>query len=122
MCVSGLPGAQSWKCSCDVTFSQPKHSFVTMVATLSGTQRRGPNARFSGPIQYALIAREGHQRHCRPRISERCAVRSALSDDRGDAAARVAAQCSAATLRATLLSPTRAARCSSRLDRHYACA
>jgi hypothetical protein len=33
MCVSGLPGAQSWKCSCDVTFSQPKHSFVTMVAT-----------------------------------------------------------------------------------------
>jgi hypothetical protein len=77
MCVSGLPGAQSWKCSCDVTFSQPKHSFVTMVATLSGTQRRGPNARFSGPIQYALIAREGYQRHCRPRISERCAVRLA---------------------------------------------
>jgi len=88
MCVSGLPGAQLWKCSCDVTFSQPKHSFVTMVATLSGTQRRGPNARFSGPIQYALIAREGHQRHCRPRISERCAVRSALSAVVGDAPAR----------------------------------
>jgi hypothetical protein len=33
MCVSGLPGAQSCKCSCEVTFSQPKHSFVTMVAT-----------------------------------------------------------------------------------------
>ena len=33
MCVSGMPGAQSCKCSCEVTFSQPKHSFVTMVAT-----------------------------------------------------------------------------------------
>ena len=33
MCVSGLPGAQSCKCSCEVTFSQPKHSFVAMVAT-----------------------------------------------------------------------------------------
>jgi hypothetical protein len=32
-CVSGMPGAQSCKCSCEVTFSQPKHSFVTMVAT-----------------------------------------------------------------------------------------
>jgi hypothetical protein len=33
MCVSGMPGAQSCKCSCEVTFSQPKHSFVIMVAT-----------------------------------------------------------------------------------------
>jgi hypothetical protein len=33
MCVSGMPGAQSCKCSCEVTFSQPKHSFETMVAT-----------------------------------------------------------------------------------------
>ena len=33
MCVSGMPGAQSCKCSCEVTFSQPKHSFVAMVAT-----------------------------------------------------------------------------------------
>ena len=33
MCVSGTPGAQSCKCSCEVTFSQPKHSFVIMVAT-----------------------------------------------------------------------------------------
>src|SRR5260370_37219464 len=36
MCVSGMPGAQSCKCSCEVTFSQPKHSFVTMVATPFG--------------------------------------------------------------------------------------
>jgi hypothetical protein len=36
MCVSGMPGAQSCKCSCEVTFSQPKHSFVIMVATNSG--------------------------------------------------------------------------------------
>src|SRR5262249_24189054 len=28
-----MPGAQSCKCSCEVTFSQPKHSFVIMVAT-----------------------------------------------------------------------------------------
>jgi hypothetical protein len=34
MCVSGMPGAQSCKCSCEVTFSQPKHSFVIMVATV----------------------------------------------------------------------------------------
>ena len=27
MCVSGLPGAQSCKCSCEVTFSQPKPFF-----------------------------------------------------------------------------------------------
>src|SRR6516165_9836427 len=33
MCVPGMPGAQSCKCSCEVTFSQPKHSFVIMVAT-----------------------------------------------------------------------------------------
>ena len=33
MCVSGMPGAQSCKCSCEVTFSQPKHSFVIMIAT-----------------------------------------------------------------------------------------
>src|SRR5262249_40685776 len=33
MYVSGMPGAQSCKCSCEVTFSQPKHSFVIMVAT-----------------------------------------------------------------------------------------
>jgi len=33
MCVSGMPGAQSCKCSCEVTFPQPKHSFVIMVAT-----------------------------------------------------------------------------------------
>jgi hypothetical protein len=34
MCVSGMPGAQSCKCSCEVTFAQPKHSFVTMVRHL----------------------------------------------------------------------------------------
>ena len=33
MCVSGRPGVQSCKCSCEVTFSQAKHSLVTMVAT-----------------------------------------------------------------------------------------
>ena len=41
MCVSGMPGAQSCKCSCEVTFSQPKHSFVIMVATPFLEQRRG---------------------------------------------------------------------------------
>ena len=28
MCVSGMPGAQSCKCSCEVTFPHPKHYFV----------------------------------------------------------------------------------------------
>jgi hypothetical protein len=96
MCVSGLPGAQSWKCSCDVTFSQPKHSFVTMVATLSGTQRRGPNARFSGPIQYALIAsgrafparRETDFRRQRRKTNTRCSVcRFDPGDHRGSSRA-----------------------------------
>jgi hypothetical protein len=48
-CVSGMPGAQSCKRSCEVTFSQPKHSFVTMVATLSGTAARCGGLRVVAP-------------------------------------------------------------------------
>ena len=57
MCVSGMPGAQSCKCSCEVTFSQPKHSFVIMVRTpfWNSGEVRMP---VLGPDQCALIARE----------------------------------------------------------------
>ena len=70
MCVSGMPGAQSCECSCEVTFSQPKHSFVIMVATFL-EQRRGsrglrvmaPRIRSSGTPHCSAI--EGNTAHHR---------------------------------------------------------
>ena len=32
-CVSGMPGAQSCKCSCEVTFSQPPRSAPCLLPT-----------------------------------------------------------------------------------------
>src|SRR5260370_23999469 len=65
MCVSGMPGAQSCKCSCEVTFSQPKHSFVIMVATPfwnSGEVRM----RVLGARSVRIDSTRAHQRHCHP--------------------------------------------------------
>src|SRR5262245_22262421 len=85
-----MPGAQSCKCSCEVTFSQPKHSFVIMVVTpfwnsgTSGTpeaiwstpQRRRQRAQFAGSdiierrcrgakVKLDLSAQQiGHHRRC----------------------------------------------------------
>jgi hypothetical protein len=75
MCVSGMPGAQSCKCSCEVTFSQPKHSFVTMVATPFLEQWRGPGGfawwrRGSCRAAHRIVAQSRATRHVRSRGSE----------------------------------------------------